>query len=696
MRLRTRWFVAFGFALLGPTLSASADPSNRTAEPDYADLQSATSVEPTESLPEEDSMSSAAPSIDQPAQPAHRAQPTQPEVPIPTPPETLALPTGGDKSGVTSKSISVPKGSGTIKGMEESFSAQLSTGIATFSVPFALPAARGGAQPSLGLSYSSSGGVGVAGVGWSVGVPFIARQTDRGVPSYADQAAWHPNQDRFVFNGGQELVPICLVGSGGTCTGAQTGEVMPVWASGWQYFRPRVEGSFLRFFWSPDHLTWRVQDKSGVTMELGVPLDEPSYTEALERNPDQASEVFRWCLVRQYDTYGDANPASGAPAPNNVVVFRYFQDGGTAYLSDIYDTPPAVGTATAPLSDYAHHTRLVYAARPDPTHSYRSGYRIAQNLRLTRVDVASKIFSAATSAPRAMLRRYHLDYDATSHLSLLSSVQVEGRCEAKEQDAPTEASELLPQETNCPRLPAMRFDYSHVEPFTTSGAPGVADLIGYEGFDERLRSITSSPPHSVDEQLTDLFDINADSLPDVLVTAVGIYGSGHGVFFNGSGGQLDRFAAVTPMSVSGVLGAGASTITLKNLNVAPLDLDGDGISDLLHMPKVATYSVYGPEQIAGSWTWKGRVVTTSDGLSPQDRARQRRPRHPNDGRELRRFGRCRHQRGHADADVLCPGSVPRWRRALWSCYLDWSHDGRAVHGSGAHLRALERHADPLQ
>ncbi len=103
--------------------------------------------------------------------------------------QNAALPTGADKSGVTSQTISMPQGAGKIAGMGESFSAQLSTGIATFSVPFALPAARGGAQPSLGLSYSSSGGNGVAGQGWSVGVPFIARQTDRGLPTYDDQAS---------------------------------------------------------------------------------------------------------------------------------------------------------------------------------------------------------------------------------------------------------------------------------------------------------------------------------------------------------------------------------------------------------------------------------------------------------------------------------------------------------------------------
>src|SRR5262249_12080004 len=120
-----------------------------------------------------------------------------------------------------------------------------------------------------------------------------------------------------------------------------------VWAASWQYFRPRVEGSFLRFFWSPNHLTWRVQDKSGVTMELGVPLDGSGNKSALETNPDAASEIYRWHLVRQYDTYGDANPATGNPKPSNVVLYRSFQDDGMASLSDIFDTPPASDPTTA-------------------------------------------------------------------------------------------------------------------------------------------------------------------------------------------------------------------------------------------------------------------------------------------------------------------------------------------------------------
>jgi RHS repeat-associated protein len=548
-------------------------------------------------------------------------------------PRTQAL-VAGAKSGATSQAISAPKGSGKLDGMGESFSAQLSTGIATFNVPFAIPAARGGAQASLGLSYSSGSGSGVVGMGWGVGVPFIARQTDRGLPSYDDRAKFHPGQDRFVFNGGQELVPICNVSAslacacveeqGGACVGgAAAGEVMPPWSAGHQYFRSRVEGGFLRFFWSPDHRTWRVQDKSGVTMELGVPLDGSKDATALEVNPDAKSEIYKWHLVRQYDTYGEANPpsASELPAPFNVVVYRYKKNGGQAYLTDIFHTTPAADPATTDVEQFAHHVRLKYETRPDRTFSYRSGFLLEQNLRLERVDVASKPFGGGEESPRHLLRRYHLTYDRVQHVSLLASLEVEGRCAeggasdpngpVAEADTVTESGGALPEITDCPRLPPMTFEYTHVEPFTTDGAPGLVYLAGYEGFDERIREIASSPPHSITEGTSALFDIDSDALPDMLVTAPGKYGPAHGVFFNAAGGRADRFGSAVPMGMRGVLGAGPGTLKLSNLNVVPLDLDGDATADLLHMPAAKRYALYTPSLVSGNWTWVGRAVDTA-------------------------------------------------------------------------------------
>lgn len=544
--------------------------------------------------------------------------------------QSLGLPSGADKSGVTSQTISIPKGAGSIKGMEESFSAQLSTGIATFSVPFALMQARGGVSPSLGLSYSSAGGSGPAGQGWSVGVPFISRQTDRGLPKYLDGCnsqtapgydcehanSWHPEQDRFVFNGGQELVPICTV-QGGACAGAIAGEVMPDWAEGYQYFRPRVEGSFLRFFWAPDHLSWIVQDKSGTIMEIGVVGSNGpapgglklAGTRALERNPDKTSEIYRWHLSRQYDQHIEGG------VPLNLVAYDYFQEGGQSYLSDIYDTSPAAEPTSTDVGSFAHHTHLRWEARPDVTDSYRSGWEMSSTQRLIGVDVASKTYQQGVSGERSQVRRYHLSYDEELHRTLLVQVQVEGRCGASEGDpaTPRETSGQLPEVTGCGLLPPMKFDYSRVEGYQPDGEKDASKLAGYMSFDGRVSTLAGSPDHSIDEALTDFYDINSDGLPDVLVTAPGLYDNGHAVFFNGEGGNWGYPSQPTNMGVEGVEGANAGTITLKNLNVSPQDLDGDGRINLVHMPKFKTYSIYDPRQVNGIWNWYGHNVTTASG-----------------------------------------------------------------------------------
>jgi RHS repeat-associated protein len=516
---------------------------------------------------------------------------------------------GGTRAPASSPVLSLPQGAGKLRGMGESFSAELSTGIATYSVPFELIAARGAVQPQLGLSYSSSGGHGIAGVGWGVGAPAISRQLDRGIPRYIDPApggAWTPEQDRFVF-GSAELVPICLV-EGTSCVGAQVNEEMPDWASGWQYFRARIEGGFQRFFWSPDHRTWRVQDKSGATMELGVPLDGSGDTSGLEDDPANPAHIFTWHLARQYDANRERTPAEGsAPAPTNPIAYRYERRSGISYLTDIYDTSPAGTPTTTALARYAHHTRLVYETRPDATMSYRRGWRVDTSLRLTGVDVTSHNY-AGDSPTRELVRRYHLTYDDKFHASHLAAVAMEGRCDATIAE---NAAGELPESTRCPRLPAMEFEYQHVDPYGSDGNPSYKDLAGYEGFDERVRSFAGSPPHSINSEQTDLFDINADGLPDVLVTAPALFGGRHGVYFNGAGGRRDAFGEPDGITVQGALGEDANVLKLSNFNLSSLDLDGDGIVNLVHMPKVKTYSIYAPQQSSAGWLWRGRSVSTA-------------------------------------------------------------------------------------
>ncbi|MFT3928615.1 MAG: SpvB/TcaC N-terminal domain-containing protein [Myxococcales bacterium] len=174
------------------------------------------------------------------------------------------LPTGAAKSSVTSEQLVLPKGEGSIQGMGESFSPDLSSGTGTFSIPIEVVGGRAGVQPSLTLSYSTSAGDGIAGIGWALGIPFISRQTDKGLPHYVDRAAWHGQEDTFMFNGGQELVPV----SSSVATSVDSGPV-PAELAGWQQYRAKVEGAFQRFFRSPDSSRWVVQSKDGNSFRSG-------------------------------------------------------------------------------------------------------------------------------------------------------------------------------------------------------------------------------------------------------------------------------------------------------------------------------------------------------------------------------------------------------------------------------------------
>jgi RHS repeat-associated protein len=520
----------------------------------------------------------------------------------------VALPTPDTGSTVGGQSVSLPSGAGTSLGMGESFSAQLTTGLATYSIPIGLPKARGSVQPNLMLSYSSSSGPGIAGIGWNVGVSSISRKTDHGMPGFDDeghQGQWHANQDRFTF-GADELVPICVV-TGASCSGAlngEVGEVMPQWAEGWQYFRARIEAGFLRFFWSSDHRTWIVQAKDGSSLEFGVPLDGSGYTGGLESNPTRSKEIARWHIVRQYDAHRDVQ-GMGATTPVNVVVYRYITDGGIAYLSDIYDTPPAANPGRADLTAYAHHARLNYEERPDKLVSFRSGWRTDYRMRLTGIDVTSMPFDSP-SAARELVRRYHLTYDSTSHASILTSFQSEGRCSYA-------VAESYLAESACPRLSPLKFEYQKV---SSTLAP-VTDVAGraYEPFSTTLKSLSASPPHSLGQMETALMDINGDSLPDVLVTSGALYGGKHGLFLNGASGKLG-FTNNQGMQILGDSTIDAGVLKLSNSNVSAIDLDADGRINLVYMPRgESKYSVFSPTCSTSGWAWQASSVSSTAGQS---------------------------------------------------------------------------------
>src|SRR3977135_1630360 len=76
--------------------------------------------------------------------------------------------TGEPKLRLDAPTISLPKGGGAIKGIDETYTVNPASGTASIALPLPLTPARGGALPPVRLRYASPSGNSVVGLGWSL------------------------------------------------------------------------------------------------------------------------------------------------------------------------------------------------------------------------------------------------------------------------------------------------------------------------------------------------------------------------------------------------------------------------------------------------------------------------------------------------------------------------------------------------
>ena len=223
---------------------------------------------------------------------------------------------GVDKSGVKPQVLSLPKGPGSIEGLGESFEPQLNSGTTSYAIQLKVPPGRKGFQPELTLRYNGGAGNGPFGIGWSLSVGHIQRQTDKGLPEY-------DASDTFIESGGEELVPL----ADGT-------------------YRHENEGAFVRYVRSGEG--WTAKDRSGGSLKYGL------VPETQIRSGDK---VFCWLLEEKTDTNG------------NAIRYAYslLDDGPQRYLTRIaYNENGGVG----------HEIVFDYESRPDALPDYRPTFRL--------------------------------------------------------------------------------------------------------------------------------------------------------------------------------------------------------------------------------------------------------------------------------------------------------------------------------
>jgi RHS repeat-associated protein len=191
--------------------------------------------------------------------------------------------------------ITLPRGGGAIRGIDEKFSANPVTGTGSLIIGLPLSPGRSGFEPKLSLNYDSGTGNGIFGMGWNLSIPSITRRTDKGLPQYHDDA----ESDIFVLSGAEDLVSVF-----GEESDRMEFDEFERDGHRIKRYRPRIEGLFARIErWTSldtGEMHWRSLSKDNILTVYG--LDANSRI----ADPQAPRHVFSWLICSSHDDKGNA------------------------------------------------------------------------------------------------------------------------------------------------------------------------------------------------------------------------------------------------------------------------------------------------------------------------------------------------------------------------------------------------------
>jgi len=243
------------------------------------------------------------------------------------------------QTGVSDNRVSLPDGAGSREGVGDDVRVTGNMGAMTFSVPIALPGGFAGMTPDASLTYSSNGGNGPVGIGWSMPTMSIERRTITGVPAY-------DLDDSFQSDG----------------------ELVYVVGENPRAYRSRFEQGFAIHEWHSagegDEGYWVVRYPDGRVGYFGADADGTLVASARVGGEDG---TFRYLLHEVVDRYG------------HRLVYEYEPRGGTSLLTSasyvFVDGTPQ------------YEVSWIWGERPDPIVDATGGFEETLAHRLTDIVV---------------------------------------------------------------------------------------------------------------------------------------------------------------------------------------------------------------------------------------------------------------------------------------------------------------------
>jgi RHS repeat-associated protein len=562
----------------------------------------------------------------------------------------------GDSPGAASSllpALTLPKGGGAVRGIGEKFSVAAATGTASLGVPLAVSPGRAGSGPAFELSYDSGGGNGPFGLGFRLSVPTITRKSDQGLPRYFDAE----ESDEYTLSGAEDLVPTR------NPDGSLLELTRTLGSTSYRVrrYRPRVEGLFARIERWMDPTTrdshFRVTTRENVTHVYG---ESPA---ARISDPADPRRVFSWLLEETRDDRGNVvryeyKPEDGrgidATKPSERSRFDYsvvpprFTATAQRYLKRVQycnRTPFVPDFSMEVVFDYGEHGALPsplsepgpllsvpspddsateWSVRSDPFSTYRSGFEV-RTYRLCRRVLMFHKFEATP----LLVGSTDFSYEPGAAFTYLVGVTQAGYLN----DAST--GNTWQRDV----LPTLRLDYRRPDLNDVLSVLPKESLEGLEG--------------GVDGSRKQWVDLDGEGIPGVLIDSdyAWYYKSNRGsgkldaprvlssmpspaTLADGSrqledlagDGQLDLVAFDSPVAgyFSRTPGGGFEALrnfdSLPNIdfrdpNLRSIDLDGDGLPDLL-VTEDHAFVWYRSRGKAGFETAERLVVPSDDDEGP--------------------------------------------------------------------------------
>ncbi len=427
------------------------------------------------------------------------------------------------------------------------------SGGATYSVDIDVPPGVAGMEPKLSLTYSSQGGNGLLGMGWSLsGLSSVTRCPKNIAQDGVRGAVRFDTDDRFCLDG-QRLFPI---------SGAHG-------ASGTQY-RTVMEGfskiTSLSLYGSGPAV-FDVRTKSGLHFSYGG-----SWPSRLI--PDGQSVIGTWNVSRVRDT------------SFNTMTFEYGQSS-----ADSYRYPTRINYGANSANPQMASVRFTYEARTDIPRSYHEGSLFRTLERLKTID---------TYVGSTLVARYTLDYaysPTTNRSQLVSLEKCDGSnvCLPKTmftyQAAPANQFSVVTNVAgqdnqwhhNIPVIGDFDGDgladvfWRHVDTSQRSSLPATAAiwLSNGDGTVQTIGNVNGQNGQLI-QYAPSAADFNGDGLSDILWSDQDQYGSSYTnmvVWLSNGDGTF------TQVNTSATGGSPAAP-TLHGHRMYSADFNGDGKTDL--------------------------------------------------------------------------------------------------------------------